>query len=563
MLLDLGAQVTMVADGAERRDEELPSGVTVVDAHGPWPRRLRDADLAGKECLLVLSEDDLLNLQIVAAAHEVAPDVPVVLRAFDARLVEQFELGVNVRRCFSSSALAAPAFVAAIFDQEVLNTLRLGDDEVPLCVLRLHDDSPLVGLTAGAMKEQWSCAAVAHEGAEGPWHPVIGDGQRFVAGDRLLVGGLLLDVLRLARRNAPRAAPAEQRNRGRRRVTLPGPTEGIGRVVVLFALCLVALLVITAVVFAIALGLGPIDAAYRALTNAFGDVSLSNAPGWLKVFGITVMILGAVLIGVVLAHVTATLTASRLEQQAGRRARRMRGHVVIAGLGMLGFRVDRLLDELDMDTVIIEQQLDLSRFREAAAFHTPVLSGDARLPENLQRAGIERACAIVACTENDLVNVSACVEGHRLNPDVRTVARIFHDDLAEQLSTFGIDAALSMSKVAAAAFIGAATDERAMRWIGLGDLELAAFRHELDRPVPASELTSWREEGLRVLAVHPRGSRPLPPSAVMHDLAAGTEIIVAGPAPVVERCLFGGSGVGPTHDRELFADDRVVRRPMY
>src|SRR5262245_30480979 len=108
MLLDLGVNVTVVADDDDDDQLELlPEGVTIVPARGTWRQRLRDARLTDHECLLVLSEDDLLNLQVVAAAHDAAPEVPVVLRAFDARLVEQFEFGVNVRRCFSSSALAA------------------------------------------------------------------------------------------------------------------------------------------------------------------------------------------------------------------------------------------------------------------------------------------------------------------------------------------------------------------------------------------------------------------------------------------------------------------------
>jgi Trk K+ transport system NAD-binding subunit len=476
------------------------------------------------------------NLQVVAAAHEVAPAVPVVLRAFDARLVEQFQFRGNVRRCFSSSALAAPAFAAAVFGQDVVETLRILEDEVPLCVLTLREESPLLGITAGEMKTRWACAAVARAPRDGAWVPARGDSDVLASGDRLLVGGLLLDVLRLAMGNSAIAS----RKRGwreLRRLPRLARLEPTATLVAAAALALVALFLLTGIVFALALDLSPVDAAYRALTNAFGDVGLESAPDWVKVFGVAVMIAGAVLVGVVLAHVTALFTANRLEQQASRRARRMQGHVVIAGLGMVGFRTDRLLAELGIGSVIIEQHADLSRFREAASFHSPVLSGDARLAENLERAGVRDAACIVACTDDDLVNVSACVEAKQLNPSIRTIVRIFHDDLARRLDAFGIDAALSMSGAAASAFVGAATDERAVRRVCLGDLELVAFRHETSRAILASELTSWRERGLRVLAVRPPGSQPLPPTAALHDLVAGTEMIVAGPEPILEECL--------------------------
>jgi Trk K+ transport system NAD-binding subunit len=543
MLLERGIDVVVVADDHHELLDVLPEGTTRLARRAPWITLFEEADLAGCECLLVLSEDDLENLRVVAAAHDAAPDVPVVLRAFDARLVEQFQVGMNVRRCYSASALAAPAFVAGVFAEEVVETLRLADDEVPLCVLRLRADSPLVGLTAGEMKTAWSCAAVAREAADGSWEPALGDHGLLEQGDKVLVGGLLLDVLRLASRNSE-ILSSRRRWRPIRRTSRHRSPERTRSLVAVSALALAVLLVGTIAVFALALDLGPVDATYKALTNAFGDVGLDRSPQWLKVFGVSVMVGGAVLIGVVLAHLTAVLTASRLEQQAGRRARRMRGHVVIAGLGVLGYRVDRLLDELGLDTVIIEQT-NTSRFREAAAFHTPVLSGDARLSENLERAGIREASCIVACTDNDLVNVSASVQALQLNPSIRTIARIFDDDLADRLSTFGIDVALSMSSASASAFVGAATDERAVRRLQLDELSLIAFRYEVERRVDADEVTGWREQGLRILAVQPRDEPPQPPTAALTGLDPATVMIVAGPAPVLERCLFGVSSAAP------------------
>jgi Trk K+ transport system NAD-binding subunit len=498
-----GATVTVVADeGDQDLEERLAPGVRLVRGSASAAHRLHEAGVEGSDCLLALSEDDLENLRVVAAAHEVAPTVPVVLRAFDARLVEQFQFRGNVRRCYSSSALAAPAFAAAVFGQDVLETLRLAEDEVPLCALTLREGSPLLGLTVGQMKAHWACAAVARAPRGGSWEPARGDGDVLTSGDRILVGGLLLDVLRLAMGNS--TIVSRQRGwRELRRLPRLARQEPATTLVAVAGLALAALLLMTGIVFALALDLSPIDAMYRALTNAFGDVGLESASDWVKVFGVAVMVTGAVLVGVVLAHVTALFTANRLEQQASRRARRMQGHVVIAGLGMVGFRTDRLLTELDVASVIIEQRADLSRFREAASFHSPVLSGDARLAENLERAGVRDAACFVACTDDDLVNVSACAEAKHLNPSIRTVVRIFDDDLAERLDAFGIDTALSMSSAAASAFVGAATDERAAR----------------------------------VLAVRPRSSQPLPPTAALHDLAVGTEIVVAGPEPILEECL--------------------------
>jgi len=536
LLAERGGTLTVLASSA---DDELmsamPEGAQVVIGDGDYEDRLRRVDLAGAACLLTLGEDDLENLRIVAAANEVAPNVPVVLRAFDAMLAEQLETGHNVRRCFSSSALAAPAFVAAVFSEEVRETLRVGDAEVPMCVLTVSPDSPLVGKSFGEMKREWGCAAVARRRPGGAWEHARGDTEVIGAGDELVVGGLLLDVLRLALQDNPALADPPRRPRQRleawRARARRTPT-----MVTAAAIALIVLLALTIGVFAYALDVGPADAVYRALTNAFGDVGLSKESEWLKIFGVAVMVAGALLIGIVFTHLTAMFTADRIEERSGRRAQRMRNHVIVAGLGTVGFRVARLLDDLEVPTVVIERAAD-NRFREAVASRVPVLSGDVRLAENLERASIAEARCLVACTDDELTNVAVCAQARRMNPGIRTVARCFDDTLSQRLGGFGIDDVVSMSRAAAGAFAGAAIDERAARYLKLGDLELVAFRHEVERDLTADEVAAWRGEGARVLAVQPPGGRVFPPVAALDGLAAGSLVILAGPEPILQRFL--------------------------
>ena len=105
---------------------------------------LRRIDLPGATALLALDDEDLENLSVAVAAAVVAPDVPVVLRAFDPSLSDRLE-GLNVRRAFSMSALSAPSFVAAAVSDQVVRTLRLGPEEVILLRVVLREGSPLVG----------------------------------------------------------------------------------------------------------------------------------------------------------------------------------------------------------------------------------------------------------------------------------------------------------------------------------------------------------------------------------------------------------------------------------
>src|SRR6266545_1230317 len=162
----------------------------------------------------------------------------------------------------------------------------------------------------------------------------------------------------------------------------------------------------------------------------------------------------------------------------GRRARRMHGHAILVGLGDVGYRVEHLLAELGVPRVGVDVTGG-EAFTEVIQERTPVITGDVRAPETLQRAGVEDAVCLFALTSDDITNVGACLRARRANPRIRTVARIFDETLATRVSgTMGIDVALSATRVAASVFVDAAIDERASRTSELGNVRYLAFRHD-------------------------------------------------------------------------------------
>lgn len=359
-----------------------------------------------------------------------------------------------------------------------------------------------------------------------------------------MLGGPLVNVLTLvahnvgflgadgrqARRRVPRRRP--EWPRGGRRTRLPA-----------VALTLIGLLLVAVGVFAVAMKWSLVNAVYfvvaTATTTGYGDLTLQDAPNWLKLFGCLVMLCGGALLGVLFTHFAALATQERLDEVMGRRAGRMGGHVVVAGLGNLGYRVARQFAELGMEVVVLELA-PATRFVEAIRGHrrAAVLTGDARLPENLTRASIEQASAFVACTSDDLVNVQACLHAHRLNLALVTVARMFDDTLAARLTdAFEITRALSASRLAVGAFVGAAGDERALRRIQVGVLDLLACRHAAPHALTAEILTAWRAQGVRLLASGPRGGPLRSPAPVPVPLAEGEEMILCGPADALRRIV--------------------------
>jgi Trk K+ transport system NAD-binding subunit len=144
-------------------------------------------------------------------------------------------------------------------------------------------------------------------------------------------------------------------------------------------------------------------------------------------------------------------------------------HVIICGLGKVGYRVALELLKMGRDVVGIELNGDGRFVQEALAQGIPVLVADARRPETLERAGIRNAHVIIPATENELTNLDIALDARELNPDVRVVMRMFDPDLARRVEKgFGLNTAYSVSALAAPVFAAAAmrTDVKASFYAG-------------------------------------------------------------------------------------------------
>jgi voltage-gated potassium channel len=134
-------------------------------------------------------------------------------------------------------------------------------------------------------------------------------------------------------------------------------------------------------------------------------------------------------------------------------------HIVIVGLGHIGFRVARALHQLGEHFVGIELDPEADMLSHVQEWNVPIIRGDAHKYDVLRKARVDRAHTIVIVTSDDTVNLQIAIHARAINPQIRTIVRLFDEDFAREVRVaFGITAAYSASALAAPAFAAAAAD---------------------------------------------------------------------------------------------------------
>ncbi len=138
-----------------------------------------------------------------------------------------------------------------------------------------------------------------------------------------------------------------------------------------------------------------------------------------------------------------------------------RDTVIVCGLGKVGYRAVLQLDQLRPRPRIVVVRRDDGRpdfvQRVSRLPGVRIVVGDAREPEVLRQAGIERAYSVAALTSDDLMNLQIGLAARRLRADAHVVLRAFSDALADKLADmFGIRTAYSTSGLASATLAAAA-----------------------------------------------------------------------------------------------------------
>ncbi len=242
----------------------------------------------------------------------------------------------------------------------------------------------------------------------------------------------------------------------------------------------------------------PVEAIFLVLAMIFLQANVPFPDPWyLQLFFFVMPVLGLAWLGAGAANLGVKLfnRSERGQEWEVALASVYSDHVIVCGVGKLGYRVILQLLKFGQAVVAIEQDDKKPFISLVRHFDVPVIIGDARQRDVLNKAGLERATSIVCCTQDDLTNLDIALDAREMKPDIKVVLRMFDADLAEKIERgFGIHTAFSASGLAAPAFAAAATRAHIEYSFYVGDTLLHVSQITVTHDSPLAGLTMEEAE---------------------------------------------------------------------
>ncbi len=180
-----------------------------------------------------------------------------------------------------------------------------------------------------------------------------------------------------------------------------------------------------------------IDALYfvtvTVATVGYGDINLLHASTTTKLMGIGLILGSTFFIWMIFSLTVDRIIKRRVQLALGRRTYTHRGHVIVCGLGRLGYFIAEGLIARGEKVLIVERNEDSSTIEHFRSLGADVYIGDARLPRVLQDVGVTRAKALYSVINNDFTNLEIGLNARTFEPTLRLVLRIFDDAMSARI----------------------------------------------------------------------------------------------------------------------------------
>jgi Trk K+ transport system NAD-binding subunit len=457
---------TVVVIDNRAHQKRTDDRVTYLDGDFREPATLAEAGLAEARGVLLVASDDLGNLSALMTILSARPGLRVVVRMFNPQLVVRLGPVASNVFALSASALASPMIALLARTGSGLAAFSLGS-QMPMAVgaWTVPQGHDLVGKPLGQVDNAFGLRIIRH-GASGADLGEVDSARVVAADDRLIVAGPTERVEDLV-------GDGVDNSGSRRGYGVVQTIRAIGRLLLqvdwpvrVCAGIFIGVIVLSVLVFRFGMKHDMlVDAFFRTIsllaTGADMHAEDVDAGSWQKGFIGLLRLVGTALTAAFTAIFTNYLVRAQLRGALEVRKIPESGHIVVAGLGNVGFRVAVELLERGERVVAIEQRADNPFVPTARRLGAAVIIGDATVTQVLNEAHAATARSIVSATENELSNLEIGLLVRQLHPQKRVVLRLIDSRLAQLLRTAAsIRLAVSIPDLAAPAFLAGLYSDR-------------------------------------------------------------------------------------------------------
>ncbi|MCB0117895.1 MAG: NAD-binding protein [Anaerolineales bacterium] len=211
----------------------------------------------------------------------------------------------------------------------------------------------------------------------------------------------------------------------------------------------------------------------------------------------------------------------------------MQNHIILVGLGHLGYRVAVKLHEMGETIAAVELNAKADTANSVKKLGIPIIHDDATRPAILEAAGVQKANTIILASQNDAMNLQIALKARSLNPKIKVVIRVFDDDFAHALQDQFSFVALSATEMAAPIFAAAAAGVDVTNPISVEGQLLSLARLTISKDAPfAHKDIGYIEDNYRVNVVLHRkdGHSEMHPTDEVHLETGDVIAVLGGPA---------------------------------
>ena len=148
---------------------------------------LTNVNLLNAKNIIVLTDDDLENLEIGLMAHAISPTTGIVIRTYDQHFSDNIARLFPYAQVLCSSALSAEVFAAAAFGENVLSLFHFNNQTVLVTEYIIDAGDTLNELILAEVAYGYGVVPILYQHSQEPSQLMPSDDTRLYVGDRLVV----------------------------------------------------------------------------------------------------------------------------------------------------------------------------------------------------------------------------------------------------------------------------------------------------------------------------------------------------------------------------------------